>query len=329
MGLLVDGQWRDQWYDTRSTGGRFVRQDSAYRGWIEGGEGGTRFPAARKRYRLYVSLACPWAHRTLIMRNLKGLQAIIPVSVVNWLMLEHGLTFEPGPGVTADPVLGARYLYELYAAADRAYTGRVTVPVLWDTVGRTIVNNESADILRILNSGFDPVGAAPGDYYPEAQRAEIDALNARILATLNNGVYKAGFATTQAAYEEAVLPLFETLEWLEARLARERYLVGGVLTEADIRLFTTLVRFDLVYYGHFKCNLKRLVDLPNLWAYTRDLYQTPGFSGTVDRRHIQGHYYQSHRGINPSGIVPMGPLLDFEAPHARASLTSYARKEAP
>jgi len=320
MGLLVEGRWRNEWYDTSSTGGRFVRKDSVFRGTVGGAGGEGRFPAERGRYHLYVSLACPWAHRALIMRNLKGLQAAVSVSVVNWLMLEHGWTFDPGPGVIADPNLGARYLHEIYTAANPTYTGRVTVPVLWDKMNRTIVNNESADIIRILNSGFDAVGAAPGDYCPEAHRVEIDATNARILETLNNGVYMAGFATTQAAYEEAVMPLFATLQWLEDRLSRERYLIGGQITEADIRLFTTLVRFDLVYYGHFKCNLKRLVDHPNLWGYTRDLYQTPGFAGTVDRQHIQSHYYQSHRHINPSGIVPLGPLIDFDAPHGRASV---------
>ena len=325
MGLLVEGQWRDQWYDTASSGGRFVRKESAFRDWVIAKEnlnerGGPHFTAEPGRYHLYVSLACPWAHRTLIMRNLKALQSSISVSVVHWRMLENGWTFEEGPGVIPDPQFGARYLREIYTAANPTYTGRVTVPVLWDKRYGTIVNNESSEIIRMLNSSFDRVGAAPGDYYPAAHRAEIDELNSRINDTLNNGVYKAGFATTQAAYEEAIGPLFATLEWLEERLGRRRFLVGRRLTEADIRLFTTLVRFDLVYHGHFKCNLRRIVDYPNLWGYTRDLYQTPGFAGTVSRQHIQGHYYQSHRGINPTGIVPAGPAIDFEAAHGRASL---------
>jgi putative glutathione S-transferase len=277
----------------------------------------SRFVAEPGRYHLYVSLACPWAHRTLIMRNLKALQSSISLSVVNWLMLENGWTFDDGPDVVPDPQIGARYLREIYTAANPTYTGRVTVPVLWDKVYATIVNNESAEILRMLNSAFDGVGAAPGDYYPSAHRLEIDEVNARVNDTLNNGVYKAGFATTQAAYEEAIGPLFATLEWLNDRLGTQRFLVGDRLAEADIRLFTTLVRFDLVYYGHFKCNLKRIVDYPALWGYTRDLFQSPGFAGTVNRQHIQGHYYQSHRSINPTGIVPAGPVIDFRAPHGR------------
>jgi len=327
MGLLVEGQWRNQGYDTGSSGGRFVRKESSFRDWVVASAGvsdssPSRFVAEPGRYHLYVSLACPWAHRTLIMRNLKGLQSSISLSVVNWLMLENGWTFEPGPDVIADPQFGARYLREIYTAANPAYTGRVTVPVLWDRLHRTIVNNESSEIIRMFNSAFDGVGAAPGDYYPSAYRGEIDALNARINDTLNNGVYKAGFAATQSAYDEAVEPLFGTLEWLEDRLTRRRYLVGGRLTEADIRLFTTLVRFDLVYYGHFKCNLKRIIDYPHLWAYTRDLYQTPGFAETVNRRHIQGHYYQSHRSLNPTGIVPFGPAIDFEASHGRVTIVA-------
>jgi len=325
MGLLVEGQWRDQWYDTASSGGRFVRKDSTFREWVIGeedlkGSGGSRFIAKPGRYHLYVSLACPWAHRTLIMRNLKALQSAISVSVVHWRMLENGWTFEEAPGVVPDPQFGAQYLRQIYTAADPKYTGRVTVPVLWDKLHGTIVNNESSEIIRMLNSAFDRAGAAPGDYYPSAHRAEIDALNTRINDTLNNGVYKAGFATTQAAYDEAIGPMFETLEWLEERLSGQRFLIGHRLTEADIRLFTTLVRFDLVYFGHFKCNLKRIVDYPNLWAYTRDLYQTHGFGGTVNRQHIQGHYYQSHLGINPTGIVPAGPAIDFATAHGREAL---------
>lgn len=327
MGLLVEGQWRDQWYDTASSGGRFVRKDSTFREWVIAEEdlkekGRSRFIAEPGRYHLYVSLACPWAHRTLIMRNLKALQSAISVSVVHWRMLENGWTFEEGPGVVPDPQFCAQYLRQIYTAADPKYTGRVTVPVLWDKLHGTIVNNESSEIIRMLNSAFDRIGAAAGDYYPSAHRVEIDALNTRINDTLNNGVYKAGFATTQGAYEEAIGPMFETLDWLEERLRGQRFLIGHRLTEADIRLFTTLVRFDLVYFGHFKCNLKRIVDFPNLWAYTRDLYQTPGFAETVNRQHIQGHYYQSHLSINPTGIVPVGPEIDFEAAHDRGAKAS-------
>jgi putative glutathione S-transferase len=251
------------------------------------------------------------------MRSLKGLQDIIPISVTHWLMAEHGWTFAAAQGVIPDPLYNSRYAYELYARADDEYSGRATVPILWDQHTQTIVNNESADIIRMLGSAFDQAGASPGDYYPQPLRGEIDAINQRIYDTLNNGVYKAGFATTQAAYEAAVIPLFETLEWLEDRLSRSRFLFGDRLTEADIRLFTTLVRFDPVYHGHFKCNIKRIVDFRHLWAYTRDIYQLPGIAGTVDFGHIKRHYYMSHRRINPSGIVPVGPSLDFEAPADR------------
>jgi glutathionyl-hydroquinone reductase len=325
MGLLVDGVWQDRWYDTKADGGRFVRKDSAFRSWItpDGSPGPTgrgSFKAEPERYHLYVSLACPWAHRTLIFRKLKGLEPMIGVSVVHWLMQEHGWTFEDGPDVVPDPIHGARYLHQVYTAADPAYTGRVTVPVLWDKATGTIVNNESSEIIRMLGAAFDGVGAKPGDYYPRDLRDEIDRLNARIYDTVNNGVYKAGFATTQAAYEEAVGPLFETLDWLEERLSTRRYLCGARLTEADWRLFTTLVRFDPVYVGHFKCNIRRLADYPNLWAYTRDLHQHPGIAETVNMRHIKKHYYESHRTINPSGIVPAGPDIDFAAPHGRQRL---------
>lgn len=320
MGLLVDGHWQDQWYDTKTTGGAFKRSESRFRGTI-GPDG--RFPAEPGRYRLYVSLACPWAHRTLIFRALKGLQGMIPVSVVHWHMAGHGWTFEPGPGVVPDPD-GAQYLHEIYTRADPAITTRVTVPILWDTAARTIVNNESSDIIRMLNTGFDHLGATPGDYYPTALRPEIDALNARIYDTVNNGVYKAGFATTQAAYEAAVVPLFDTLDMLELHLARRRYLCGDAITEADWRLFTTLLRFDVVYVGHFKCNMRRLVDYPNLWGYARDLYAQPGIADTVDFQHIKGHYHMSHPTINPYGIVPMGPTIDWDAPPARDRGVRYA-----
>jgi len=312
MGLLIEGVWHDQWYDTEATGGRFVRQGSAFRNWVTsdgrpGPSGSGGFAAEPGRYHLYVCLACPWAHRTLIMRALKGLEEAISISAVHWLMGENGWTFQEGPGVIPDPIHNARYLYEVYLAADPQYSGRVTVPVLWDRETRTIVNNESSEILRMLGSAFDEAGARPGDYYPEPLRAEIDALNERIYDRVNNGVYKAGFATTQAAYEEAVYPLFDTLDWLEERLSRSRYLTGDALTEADIRLFTTLLRFDPVYHGHFKCNLRRIADYPALTRFARDILGLPGVSGTVNIEHIKRHYYESHRNINPTGIVPVGP----------------------
>ncbi|UCE30285.1 MAG: glutathione S-transferase family protein [Burkholderiales bacterium] len=329
MGLVIDGAWRDQWYDTAASGGRFVRSKSRFRHWVTadgapGPSGSGGFVAEPGRYHLYVSRACPWAHRTLIYRAIKGLEEMIPISVVHWRMGAEGWTFEPGPGVIADPIHGARCLHQVYTAADARYSGRVTVPVLWDRERATIVSNESSEIIRMFNSAFDRVGAQPGDYYPEALRAEIDALNARIYDTVNNGVYKAGFASTQHAYEEAVLPLFETLDGLEARLSERRYLLGDRITEADWRLFPTLVRFDPVYVGHFKCNLRRLVDYPNLWGYARDLYQQPGIAATIDFAHNKRHYYESHPSINPTGIVPVGPQIDFAAPHGRERLSRAA-----
>ncbi|MEM8602785.1 MAG: glutathione S-transferase family protein [Cyanobacteria bacterium P01_H01_bin.121] len=324
MGRLIDGIWRDEWYETASTGGRFVRKASQFRNWITAdgspgpsGEGG--FKAEPDRYHLYVSYACPWAHRTLIFRALKGLAALIPISVVHWFMGEHGWTFEAGEGVIADPIFQAQYLHQIYTQADATYTGRVTVPVLWDRQTQTIVSNESSEIIRMFNSAFDPLGAKPGDYYPTALRAEIDTLNTRIYDTLNNGVYKCGFATTQAAYEEALQPLFDTLNFLETRLASQRYLLGEQITEADWRLFTTLVRFDPVYVGHFKCNKQRIADYPNLWGYVCDLYQTPGVADTVNLMHIKRHYYQSHVTINPTQIVPVGPEINLLEPHQRAT----------
>ena len=325
MGLLVDGHWTDRWYDNSASGGRFQRQESGFRNWVTpdgapgpAGEGG--FKAETGRYHLYVSLACPWANRTLIFRALKGLEQAISLSVVHWLMGENGWTFDDGPGVIPDPIGGAQRLYEVYLRSNTTFTGRVTVPVLWDKERDVIVSNELSEIIRMMNSAFDGVGAAPGDLYPIELREQIDAVNARIYATVNNGVYKAGFATTQNAYEEAVQPLFETLDWLEKRLATQRYLCGQRLTEADWRLFTTLVRFDAVYVGHFKCNLRRLVDYPNLWNYTRELYQHPGIAATVDFAHIKRHYYQSHPSIDPTRIVPVGPEVDFLSPHGRESL---------
>ncbi|MEO1004163.1 MAG: glutathione S-transferase family protein [Cyanobacteria bacterium J06638_7] len=329
MGLLVDGVWTDQWYDTSSSGGRFERSRAAFRNWITadgaaGPSGEAGFAAQAGRYHLYVSLACPWAHRTLIMRSLKGLEELIPLSVVHWFMGDQGWTFSAGEGVVPDPNEGAQLLHQLYTRADPCYSGRVTVPVLWDKQQRTIVSNESSEIIRMFNSAFDQLGAREGDFYPPALRERIDALNDRIYRTVNNGVYRCGFATTQQAYEEALEPLFDTLDALEQRLASQRYLLGEVITEADWRLFTTLVRFDPVYVGHFKCNLRRLVDYPHLMAYSRDLFQVPGVAETVDFGHIKRHYYQSHATINPSGVVPVGPEVDFRSPHGRALLTEQA-----
>ncbi len=322
MGLLIDGTWHDKWYDTDSTGGRFVRSDAQFRNWVTAdgaagpsGEGG--FKAQPGRYHLYVSLACPWANRTLIFRALKGLESMISVSVVNPYMGSNGWTFEPAPGVVPDPVGNVQYLYEVYLRANPGYSGRVTVPVLWDLERNVIVNNESADIIRMLNSAFDDVGARPGDYAPAELLADIDAVNARVYDAVNNGVYKTGFATDQSVYEEEVVNLFTCLDELEALLGRQRYLVGDRITEADWRLFTTLIRFDPVYYGHFKCNLKRLVDYRNLWDYTRELYQVPGVAATINFDHIKQHYYRSHHSINPNGIVPKGPTLDLSAPVQR------------
>jgi putative glutathione S-transferase len=322
MGLLVNGVWQEHEADLTKDG-RFERGETSFRNWVTpdghpGPSGTDGFQASAGRYHLYVSLACPWAHRTLIVRALKGLEAIIPVSVTHWLMGDQGWTFAPGAGVIPDPLYNSRFVHELYARADNEYTGRASVPVLWDQHTQTIVNNESSEIMRMLGSAFDAVGARPGDFYPKALRDEIDAVNQRVYDTVNDGVYKAGFATTQVAYEEAVGPLFDTLNWLEDRLSRSRYLCGDALTEADIRLFTTLVRFDSVYHGHFKCNLRRITDYRNLWAFTRDIFQVPGIAGTVDLAHIKRHYYMSHRRINPSGVVPVGPALDFEAPAERS-----------
>lgn len=323
MGALVEGIWQDQPLVPKGRDGRFVRKDSAFRNWIttDGSPGPTGtggFKAEPGRYHLYVSLACPWAHRTLIFRSLKGLEEMVSVSVVNWLMLENGWTFEEAPGVIPDPIHNARYLYQVYTAADPTYTGKVTVPVLWDRERATIVNNESSEIIRMFNRGFDEIGAKAGDYLPEDLRDEIDRLNARIYDTVNNGVYKAGFATRQEAYEEAVTALFESFDWLNHLLGSRRYLTGERQTEADWRLFTTLVRFDAVYVGHFKCNLRRIADYPNLSEYLRDLYQVPGVAETVNMQHIKGHYYESHRMINPTGIVPKGPILNFSSPSGRS-----------
>jgi putative glutathione S-transferase len=322
MGHLVDGVWQDEQHAQRTTAGRFVRPTTRFRNWIteDGsagptGEGG--FPAARGRYHLYVSLACPWAHRTLIMRKLKGLDEIISISVTEPLYGPHGWWFGTSPGTIPDSVNGARELAEIYLRADPKYSGRVSVPVLWDKERRTIVNNESPEIIRMLNGAFGRFTNVRTDYYPSALRAEIDRINTLTYENINNGVYRAGFATAQDAYEEAFRSLFSALDEIEARLARQRYLVGNESTEADWRLFTTLIRFDAVYYSHFKCNLRRIIDYPNLSNYLRDLYQQPGVAETVNLDHIKRHYYGSQRHVNPTGIVPVGPALDFSAPHDR------------
>ncbi|HET9679750.1 MAG TPA: glutathione S-transferase family protein [Gammaproteobacteria bacterium] len=307
MGRLVNGEWTTQWYDTEKTGGKFVREDSNFRHWITPDGEGDSFKAEPGRYHLYVSWACPWAHRTLIFRKLKKLEDVIDVSVVHWFMGDDGWTFKEEDGATGDTLYGKSCLHEIYTLAKPDYTGRVVVPVLWDKQNRTIVNNESADIIRILNSAFDEWGDADVDFYPVTLRDEIDAINQQVYHNVNNGVYKAGFATSQAAYEEAVKTLFDTLDMLENRLAKQDWLVGGQITEADWRLFTTLVRFDAVYYSHFKCNLRRIRDYPHLHAYLERLYAIPDVAQTVHMDHIKNHYYGSHPTINPTGIVPLGP----------------------
>ena len=321
MGLLKQGKWIDEWYDTTASEGKFIRQDAMFRNWVTtdgsaglSGRGG--FKAEPDRYHLYISLACPWAHRTLIFRVLKGLDQMISISVVDWFMGANGWTFKDREGVIPD-INGKKYLHEIYTLVDPNYTGRVTVPVLWDKKINTIVSNESSEIIRMFNSAFDNVGAKPGDYYPEKKREEINNLNDLIYNSINNGVYKAGFATKQKAYDEAVSLLFSTLDDLEKCLNTKRYLTGSTITEADWRLFTTLLRFDPVYVGHFKCNLKRISDYPNLTGYLRELYQKPGISETVNMGHIKKHYYCSHETINPTGIVPKGPEFDLSAPHNR------------
>ncbi|MGP2451309.1 glutathione S-transferase family protein [Pantoea stewartii subsp. indologenes] len=323
MGQLIDGVWHDTWYDTKSTGGRFKRSESAWRSWVTpdgsaGPSGNAGFAAERDRYHLYVSLACPWAHRTLLMRQLKGLENMIDVSVVHPLMLENGWTFDDSfPAATGDKLHQNEFLYQLYLHADKDYTGRVTVPVLWDKQQNTIVSNESADIIRMFNSAFDGVGARAGDYYPPALRDKIDDLNGWIYDTVNNGVYKAGFATSQAAYDEAVTALFQSLSRLEQILGQHRYLTGDMLTEADLRLWTTLVRFDPVYVTHFKCDRHRISDYLNLSGFLRDIYQMPGIAETVNLAHIRHHYYCSHKTINPHGVISVGPAFNWDEPHGR------------
>ena len=322
MGMLVNGQWQDVWYDTRSSGGRFVREDAHFRNWVSaegsaGPEGEDGFKAEPGRYHLYVSLACPWAHRTLIVRALKGLQELIGVSVVSPIMLDQGWTYNREEGSTGDVLSGHDFHYQVYTAARADYTGRVTVPVLWDRERNTIVSNESSDIIRMFNTAFNDITGNSEDYYPDALRSEIDHWNDIIYPAVNNGVYRAGFATSQEAYEEAYTALFETLDRIDEHLASHRYLVGNRLTEADIRLFTTLIRFDAVYHGHFKCNRQRLEDFRHIPGYVRELFQLPGVAETVDFHHIKTHYYASHRTINPTGVVPLGPDIDYLAPHGR------------
>ena len=325
MGLLVEGRWHDQWYES-SKDGAFQREQAQRRNWVTAdgkpgltGVGG--FAAEAGRYHLYVSLACPWAHRTLILRKLKGLESLIDVSVVSWLMLENGWTFDQSLGSTGDKLDHLDFMHQRYTADTANYTGRVTVPVLWDKQQNRIVNNESAEIIRMFNSEFDDLTGNDLDFYPEPLRGEIDTLNERIYPAVNNGVYRAGFATSQQAYEEAFDGLFEELDRLEQLLSANRYLTGEYLTEADIRLFTTLIRFDAVYYGHFKCNLRRIADYPNLSNWLREIYQWPGIAETVSFEHIKNHYYGSHKTINPTGVVPKGPAQDFTVAHDRARLS--------
>ena len=326
MGYLDEGVWKDQWYDTKSTGGKFVRTTAKFRNWITAdgsagpsGEGG--FEAESGRYHLYVSYACPWAHRTLIFRALKGLNDHITVSVVHPDMLSEGWTFEDDfDGTTGDTLFGKPFLRDIYTTADPKISGRVTVPILWDKKRNTIVSNESSEIIRMLNSAFDGITGNNLDFWPVDLRDDIETLNTRIYDTVNNGVYKSGFATSQEAYDEAVGPLFDSLDWLEGILAENRYLTGDRLTEADWRLWTTLARFDDVYQGHFKCNRRRLIDYPNLWAYTRELYQIPGVAETLRTDHIVRHYHYSHDTINPYRILPTGPKLDWDEPHGRGDM---------
>lgn len=324
MGLLIDGEWHDNWYDTAKSGGTFKRTESGFRNWItadgSAGHSGTHgFEAQAGRYHLYVSHACPWAHRTLIFRALKGLEALIDVSVVHPDMLGDGWTFDTDfEGTTGDTQFGLPFARDLYTRAVHDFTGRVTVPILWDKERETIVSNESSEIIRMMNNAFDHITGNTDDYWPQSQRPEIEQLNARIYDTVNNGVYKSGFATTQEAYDAAVHPLFDTLDWIEGILATKRYLTGDTITEADWRLFTTLVRFDLVYHQHFKCNRKRIVDYPHLWAYTRALFQWEGIAETVHFDHIVRHYHFSQDTINPHRIIPINPEIDWYAAHGRA-----------
>ncbi|MEO1541514.1 MAG: glutathione S-transferase family protein [Pseudomonadota bacterium] len=328
MGRLVDGTWTNQWYDTKSTGGHFKRSEAQFRNWITadgspGPSGTGEFKAESGRYHLYISYACPWAHRTLIFRSLKGLADHITVDAVHPDMLDQGWTFQPHPdGTVGDSLMGKEFAHQIYTAVDPRITSRVTVPILWDKEQRTIVSNESSEIIRMFNSAFDEITGNTLDFWPEDLRGEIEAVNTRIYETFNNGVYRSGFATTQQAYDEAVTALFDTMDWLEERLATRRYLMGNQVTEADWRLWPTLFRFDAVYVGHFKCNRARLVDYPNLWAHARELYQWPGIAGTTNMDHVMRHYHYSHETINPHRIVPIGPRIDWEEPHRREALAA-------
>lgn len=323
MGFLQDGKWNDAWYDTKTTGGAFQRTTAGFRNWITpdgtaGPTGTGGFKAEAGRYHLYVSYACPWAHRTLIFRTLKGLEDLITISAVHPDMLTDGWTFDTNfEDSDGDTLFGSKFLRDIYTRAMPDVSGRVTVPILWDKEHGTIVSNESSEIIRMFNSAFDDITDNTLDFWPQAQRDAIEDVNARIYNTINNGVYKAGFATTQAAYDAAVVPLFDSLDWLESRLSDTRYLMGDTVTEADWRLFTTLARFDLVYHGHFKCNKRMLKDYPNLWGYTRELYQWAGVAETTKFDHFVRHYHYSHDTINPNRIVPITPDLDWNAPHNR------------
>ena len=322
MGLLVDGKWTDQWYDTKSTGGKFVRSEAQFRNWITadssaGPSGTDGFKAESGRYHLYVSLACPWAHRTLIFRHLKDLTDHISVDVVHPDMLDKGWTFEHNGPAQGDSLFNSKFAHEIYTRANPDVTTRVTVPILWDKKTNTIVSNESSEIIRMFNSAFNAITGNTDDYWPEHLRAEIEEVNSKIYGSINNGVYKSGFATSQSAYDEAVTALFDALDWVEDRLSKNRYLVGNRLTEADWRLFTTLVRFDSVYVLHFKCNKKRIQDYPNIWGFTRELYQMPGIAETCNFDHIVRHYHYSHETINPNRIIPINPVIDWQQPHQR------------
>ena len=314
---MIEGVWTDDAHVPRTKAGRFQRAETSFHDWVRA-DGSTAFTPDAGRYHLYISLACPWAHRTLIFRKLKGLEEAISLSVVDPFMGDDGWTFGDGPGNLPDHVNNADYMHEVYAAADPEYTGRVSVPVLWDKHGATIVNNESSEIIRMFNAEFANLSNNDYDFYPDDLRSEIDAVNQVIYETVNNGVYRSGFASSQEAYEEAVAAIFSTLDDLEQRLSGQRYLTGDRITEADWRLFPTLIRFDAVYVGHFKCNIRRIVDYANLWNYLRDLYQMPGIAETVNISHIKNHYYGSHESINPLRIVPVGPVVDYDAPHDRA-----------
>ena len=319
MGMLVDGKWLDDDRGVRSQDGKFVRKPTSFHHQIKA-DGSTPYTPDAGRYHLYISLACPWAHRTLIFRKLKGLEGIIDLSIVDHIMVENGWTFRTGPGCIADPIHNADYMHQIYTASEPDYTGRVTVPVLWDKQTNVIVNNESSEIIRMFNSEFAAHSNNDFDFYPENLRADIDAINDRIYTTVNNGVYKSGFASSQEAYEKAFDELFDTLDFLDELLSNKRYLTGDRITEADWRLFVTLIRFDAVYVSHFKCNLRRIDDYANLSNYLRELYQIPGIADTVDMHHIKHHYFGSHETINPLRIVPKGPALDYTQPHDRARL---------